>query len=186
MHLGSLRSALLLLCALVPLAAHADTFDFNFQRVDTNGNGTTATGTLTTTGTPGDGIQTITGINGTYNLFLGNSLLFSEAITGVPQPDNAYGADDLLYLNGGPYLDDTGFTFTVNGGGDDFAGDVNIAYFNGAYYEPIEITTAPGTFTVSPVSSTPEPPSLVLLGCATLLLSGVFRYRRTLQPGIAA
>lgn len=167
------------LFVVFPLAAQADTFDFNYQQIDGYGNGTSTTGTLITTDSPGGGIQTITSIDGTYNLYFAGAVLASEQITGLPQPDNAYGADDYLYLGGGPYLDNNGLTFTVNGPGDDGAGDVNIYFYDGAYYEPTEINEVSGTFTLT--SAVPEPASAALAGCSGLLLFGFSRYRRRVR-----
>lgn len=56
-------------------------------------------------------------------------------------PDNVFGADNLLFPTA-PYLDSSGFSFTLAGGtgGDDGAGDVNLEYDSstGLYREPNE------------------------------------------------
>lgn len=170
-------------CTLFPVAANADTFDLSFVFGDVNNDATVTSAVLTTTDTEVGGAYTITGITGTYSLYLGGTLDVSRNIAGLFVPDTSYSADDLLYMNGGPYLDVAGLTFTLQGGaygGDDFLGDVNIYYYNGAYYEPIEITTAPGTLTVTPASSAvPEPASF---GFAAIAFA-VFVFRRYRRAG---
>ncbi len=170
-------------CTFFPVAAHADTFDFTFIFGDVTNVATVTSAVLTTTDTPVGGAYTITGITGSYDFYIGGALDVSRSIAGLFIPDTSYSADDLLYLNGGPYLDISGLTFTLAGGkygGDDFDGHVNIYYSseNKGYYEPIEITSNPGTLTVSPASSAvPEPASF---GLAALAGLGIFGSRRRL------
>ena len=157
--------------------ANAKTFDFSYQIGDSNF-GIFASGVLTTADTQVNGAYSITGITGSRTVTFGSSQL-TQTITGLLYPDTAYGAKNLLYVDS-PYLDDSGFTYTLEGGfgGDDFQGDVNFAYFNGAYYEPIEGPGA-GSLTLTPASAVPEPTSWGLLAGGGLAILGLYRYRRS-------
>ena len=168
---------------LVPPGAQAGVFNFAFQQGDNN-YGTQATGTLTTTDSPGSGSQTITDISGNWTIYIGGTPTVRN-ITGLFVPDTSYSSDDLLYLNGGPYLDTMGMTFKLDSasGGDDFQGDVNISYLNGTYVEPIEIGANAGTFQLSPaLAATPEP--VALLPLAFGLLACAFLYIRKFRSSI--
>ena len=178
---GRFSVILFVFSALLPIGAYADTFGFSYQRIDQFGNGDTASGTLVTTDNPGGGIETITNIlNGTFDFYLGGALLTQEQITGVPMPDSTYPtADDLLYLNGGPYLDSYGLAFSVYNPTYNSSGDQIIYYYNGGYWDANEIATVPGTFTLD--TAAPEPASLALAGIAGLLMFGFHRYRRMRQ-----
>lgn len=127
------------------VSVRADTFDWSFtvacnlcgpfvnqqgMPVDNGGSAATlfidAGGTLTTTDTPVNGALTITGITGmrTTNWYMGQYLYPSETdtITGLipPDPTNPLGLttanDNLLYPNGNPVVDSSGFAFTMNCG----------------------------------------------------------------------
>jgi hypothetical protein len=158
-------------------AARAQTFDFSYYLPGFDSSTyIQASGTLTLGGASGGGYQ-IAGITGSRDFVL-EGMDNVQAITGLLQPDTAYQADDLVYLTpGGPYLDLYGITFTLAGGygGDDFAGDVNISYYNGAYVEPIEgFSQTAGTFTLSPVG-VPEPATLAVFGAGMLGLAAMRR-----------
>ena len=165
-------------CGLCADRANANTFSFSYQLGNENF-GVSASGTLTTTDTPINGAYTITGITGSRTVSFEGTPDATQAITGLLQPDTAYGSTDLLYTDA-PYLDDSGFTYTLQSGsvGDDFNGDVNFSYFNGAYQEPIEGLAHSGSFTLTSASDTPEPASFGLLASAVLAALGFCITRR--------
>lgn len=150
--------------------AQAQTYDFSFSSGDTDF-GLTEIGTLTVQATGTAGVYQILSVTGTQDIYVGGTPDVTS-ITGILSPDPVYQADNLLYLNGGPLLDDTGFSFTVDGPGADFNGDVNIAYSNSAYYTPYELIGGPGTFTVTP-TDVPEPASLPLAAGGFLLTAAL-------------
>ena len=163
---GLLAGACLLSGVLTGARAQTVTYDFNFDQGSGGGIEVTESGTLTATATNVANEYQITGITGQQVFTIGGVQQAPEAILGLLSPDTAYGADDLLFLDGGPLLDTSGFTFIVDGPGSDFAGDVNIALFSGTapytYTTPYEIGDPNGTFTVTPVDA-PEPASVALL-----------------------
>lgn len=168
------------LLAAVSAQAKADVFDFSYTLPSGFDPLTyvTASGTLTTTDTLVHGAYTITGITGSRTLALDGVGNFTQKITGILNPDTAYGADNLLYPSS-PYIDSSGFTYTLAGGigGDDFSGDVNLEYFanSGLYSEPLE-GFEPGKLTIQAVDSVPEPASLSLFGMALLALVAARRH----------
>jgi hypothetical protein len=173
---NALAAAVLMAAAMSggEASAQSATYDFTYTLPGFDSSTyVTASGTITTSGPMVDGGYQITGITGTRDFVIEGSDNI-QAITGLLQPDTAYSADDLLFLNGGAYFDEYGITFTLAGGygGDDFAGDVNLSYYNG-YVEPLEGTSA-GVFTLTPVDL-PEPGSVALVAAG---LVGLFAARR--------
>jgi hypothetical protein len=86
-------------------------------------------------------------------------------ILGLLSP-GAFGGNDNLLFSGGPHLTGNGLGFTVNGVGDDGGGNVNVFYL-GSYTENSTSIGNTSTFNLSqtaPVSMTPEPAAVVLLG----------------------
>ncbi len=164
-------------CGLCANRANADTFSFSYQLGDQN-IGVITSGILTTTDSPVNGAYTITGIMGSRTVIFEGVAEAAQTITRLLQPDTSYGANDLLYIDA-PYLDDSGFTYTLQSGsrGDDFSGDVNFAYFNGAYQEPIEGLAPGGNFTLTAMSDTPEPASFGLMAGAVLAAMGFYAIR---------
>jgi hypothetical protein len=146
--------------------------------------------TLTITGT----ISTQDGTSGPYtidkvNLFYDQSgfpgasgEINEDSSTTVTNFDNA---SDLVYTSG-PYLDDEGLSFLLEGGqyGTDYKGDVKLYNDEGtSYCVPIDDDPSfCGTLTVTPAtaapSATPEPASLELLGLGLLALPAAMFFRR--------
>jgi hypothetical protein len=148
-------------------SAKADSFAFTYTQGNQDGFYLSVSGTLSAQATAIPGQYTITNATGTDVLSIGGTPIETETITGVPSPDTAYGADDVLYTSGlVPYLDQYGFTFTTDGGGADFQGDVNIAYLSSEliYTTPYEGPAQNGAFTVSSaLTGVPEPASITLV-----------------------
>lgn len=163
-RLTGLFVALLLLITVCP--AFADTFQWSYT--PTSGTDTGGSGTLTATNLGGGEYQ-ITGISGTWDGFSINSLLPSGTCCSSPADDN------LLFMNGGPFLDESGVGFSFIAG----IFDVNLFYENGYqalsalfFTAPnVAIETSTGNFTVT----APEPGSLMLLGAGLLGLAGATR-----------
>ncbi len=207
-----LRSAFLALAfCFVTAPVRADTFHWDFTQmcnlcgpfvnqqgmpVDTGGRPAQlfvqSGGTLTTTDTPVNGALTITGITGTRttNWYMGNYLYPSEtdSITGLipADPTNplvlTIAPDNLLYPNGNPVIDRSGFAFTLNCsdcGDYDGLGIVQIAgQFPDTYAELGMSGIGSGftSFTLTPTAATPEPATFVLFGIAGFI--AVFYRRR--------
>jgi hypothetical protein len=159
-------------------AAQADTFGFTYSQGDSVDYEITLAGTLTAVATATPGQYTIVGAGGTEVFMLGGNSTTSN-ITGVLNPDTAYGASDMLYTSGlVPYLDTSGVTFVTDGTGTDFQGDVNINYndYQGTYASSYEFPTDNDSFSLTAV---PEPASLsvVLASLGVAAVSRGFRRR---------
>ena len=163
--MGRLLPVLALLSALaVPVAAHADTFNFSASG---SAGGFSGSGVLTASSS-GSGFL-ITDISGT-------------GVTGLIAPGGFNGNDNLLFPTATPTLDGHGFSFTDVNGPDHFS--VNIfndgtGYFAFLEDEDMFTQTLPVTFTLSP-AAVPEPSSFILLGTGILGMAEVARrkYRR--------
>ncbi len=143
-------SALALLSALsVPLAAHADTFDFS---ANGGGGGFSGTGSLVATN-DGGGVYTITGISGTD-------------VTGFVGPNGFHGDDDMLFPTGASKVDSHGFAFTANEGDTDFTVDIfsPSAGVYAAYFLDNDgfSATIPVSFSLVNTTVAPEPSSWLL------------------------
>ena len=156
-----LLPALALVSALaIPMAAHADTFDFS--AIGSSGS-FSGSGTLTATAN-GSGAYLITDISGT-------------GVTGLIAPGGFHGNDNLLFPSAMPTLDAQGFSFTDVNGPDRY--DVNIFDSGTGYSAYLQdednfTQTVPVSFSLSS-AATPEPSSLVLLGTGIL---GVLEFGR--------
>ena len=157
---------LALLSALaVPLAAHADTFDFSASGA---GGGFSGSGSLIATN-DGGGMYTITGITGTD-------------VTGFVAPGGFNGNDDLLFPTSVSQVDTHGFAFTANQGNTDFTVDIfsPSAGVYDAYFLDNDGThaTIPVTFTLNNTTgTTPEPSSLLLMATGLAGIGGLMRKR---------
>ena len=182
------------LATLTIPAARARTFDFSYTLPGFDAaTYVTASGVLTTSDAAASGGYSITGITGSRSFVL-DGVGTSQVITGLLSPDVAYGASNEIFP-GVAVLNQTNFTYTLAGGfgGDDFAGDVNLSYFDGTasgqpsgFEEPLE-GFGPGTLTITPAangSAVPEPASLAMLGAALLAMVGC--QHRAGRPGPGA
>lgn len=157
-----LLPALALLSALaVPVAAHADTFNFSASG---SAGGFSGSGVLTAS--PSGSGFLISDITGT-------------GVTGLIAPGGFNGNDNLLFPTSTPTLDAHGFSFTDVNGPDHFS--VNIfndgtGYFAFLEDEDMFTETLPVTFTLSP-TAVPEPSSFILLGTGILGVIEVARRR---------
>ena len=103
-----------------------------------------ASGFFATTDLSG-GSYTVTGVWGSWN---------GVAITGVAAP-GGFGSNDNLLFPAAPLVDGNGLGFTVNGVGDDGAGNVNL-YYNGTGYTENSGDVGTGSdFSITPVTPTP-------------------------------
>ena len=180
--------------ATVP-AAKADTITFNAI-----GNGISTAQTITLDAVPvSTGVYNIASISGTFSdpgvgivngtitgLYAdhgGTSLTCWDGACGQSylSLDGLWDYDNLVYLPGNPLLFDgfAGELFYVNSGGNTY--EVNIAGLPGGYQ--VWATNVDGNYIIDgtggvPLTATPEPASLLLLGTGLLFLSG-FAFRKT-------
>ena len=159
--------------------SHSAQFDFNYAFPVTGvPGGVIASGTLTTTAfDPVAMDYTIIGVTG------------SRTVGGVTDviasllPPASFGGNDNLLLPASPYLTANGYSFTLaTGGGDDGSGDVNVFFSPGvgAYSEDSSMVGF-GSFTVTPVSSVPEPmpPTAAVLAIAAFVGATRSRFHRS-------
>jgi hypothetical protein len=132
--------------AATPPAQASQLFAFNYSLPGTGLTpmAVSASGFFATTDLSG-GSYTVTGVWGTWN---------GVAITGVAAP-GGFGSNDNLLFPAAPLVDSNGLGFTVNGAGDDGAGNVNLFYNGTGYTENSgDVGTGSG-FSITPVTPTP-------------------------------
>jgi hypothetical protein len=142
------------IAALVALSAVAATvpaqasqlFAFNYSLPGTGPTplAVSASGFFATTDLSG-GSYTVTGVWGTWN---------GVAITGIAPP-GGFGGNDNLLFPAAPLVDFNGLGFTVNGAGDDGAGDVNLFYIGTGYTENSASVGVGSDFSITPATPTP-------------------------------
>ena len=166
---------------LLALPAYADTFDFSYDFISYNAGPdrqnleASASGVLTTTNTEVDGALLITGIAGSRttnwytNVFLNppqTNTITSLLPPGTPIPEQPItNWDNLLYPNSSSLLDGHGFAFMLNcvDCGSYQGGVVQVAGFDGTYFELGTASQLGGNFTLTPV---PEPNTFLILALA--------------------
>ena len=140
-------AVLVALCATTPArAGQILAFDYSLPGVGATPMAVSASGFLATSDLVGSS-YTITGVWGTWN---------GAAITGVSAP-GTFGGNDNLLSSSGPLLDLNGLGFTVNGAGDNGAGDVNVFYdaAQGGYTELSPNVGGGPSFFTSPATPSP-------------------------------
>ena len=166
-----------LLSALVlPLAAHADVFNFSASGA---GGGFNGNGSFVATS------------NGSYyiiNSITGGNAQSGLTVTGLVAPQSFDGNDNEFFPAQSLLVDNHGFAFTAsqvnpnNQGNTSFT--VRLYSNNGSYF--LDLTDSdgfsngaiPATFSASP-AQTPEPSGLILLGTGVLSMAGMARRRFT-------
>ena len=144
------------------LAAHADSFSYTLNGGTT---GFTGSGTLTATEVGSTGAYLISDITGT-------------GVTGLINPGNYDGNDNLIYPSAPTFVDAEGFAFTDVNGPDTFNVDIHsvgASYFATFTDEDNFTGTVPVTFSVA--AATPEPSSFALLGTGLIGAFGILRKR---------
>jgi hypothetical protein len=91
------------------------------------------------------GSYTVTGVWGTWN---------GVAITGITPP-GGFGSNNNLLFPAAPLVDSNGLGFTVNGVGDDGAGNVNLYYTGTGYTENSPNVGVGSDFSITPATPTP-------------------------------
>ena len=157
------RRRMALLCLLLPvccLTVYAGPLsDFSFTYTGTD---VSAAGVLLASDN-GDGSYEVMGISGTRN---GDPILALIPAGGFQVNDN------LLFYPGVPHLDFGGISYSIA------AGDVNLYYGGGEYYEFSGEATPEIAFRVGPPTAPlPEPAPGVLVGCG-LAGCAVFAFSR--------
>ena len=121
-------------------------FDYSLPGTGTTPMAVSASGVFATTDLVGSS-YTITGAWGTWN---------GAAITGVSAP-GTFGGNDNLLFSSGSLFDLNGMSFTVNGAGDNGAGNVNVFYdaTQGGYTELSPNIGGSPAFSISPATPSP-------------------------------
>ena len=181
---ASLMVLLGVLCLLLPGAAKAESFDWTYQGTDLlNGVLSSGSGELDAT----DGL--ITGISGTFN---------GLAITALVAPGGPLGNDNILQIPPAPlYFTPGGFSF-LDSAGDQinifaaigmectFPGPVCVPDGDNRYSSLSDDGNFDlGDFTLSPVTTAPEPGTTAML-LPALLFFGLFLQWKRLGTGTVA
>jgi hypothetical protein len=132
--------------ATTPPARASQLFAFNYSLPGTGLTpmAVSASGFFATTDLSG-GSYTVTGVWGTWN---------GLAITGVAAP-GGFGSNDNLLFPAAPLVDSNGLGFTVDGAGDDGAGNVNLFYTGTGYTENSPNVGTGSDFSTAPATPTP-------------------------------
>ena len=140
----ALLSVLALAATLPARASQLFAFNYSLPGTGLTPMAISASGFFATTDLSG-GSYTVTGVWGTWN---------GVAITGVTPP-GGFGSNDNLLFPAVPLVDSNGLGFTVNGAGDDGAGNVNLYYTGTAYTENSSDVGTGSDFSITPATPTP-------------------------------
>ena len=160
----------------------ADTIDFSysFPIVGSPGEDVTASGVLTVRPLPNPLFPDqylITAITGTRTVDG-----VTQNITGLLAPGtfppNNHANDNHIRLAFAPFLSFNGFAFTVQNGGDNGMGDVDVYYSANFGYSEASDMVGPGTFTATLISTVPEPTPPTIAVIALFGAVGWWRRKR--------
>jgi hypothetical protein len=163
--------------AITP-AAVADTFTYSFTS-----DGVLASGTLTGTPAGGGAFDLTSGnVSITGGPDAGTGTLFGGSGSQMTSPSGYFYYDNVVYTSN-PYIDNNGLLFLVNGS----LLELNIFSNGGApdswqFYDNTGFNVY-GNFTLTDISATPEPSSLLLLGTGLLGLAFV-AFRKAKSSGL--
>lgn len=143
-EVAALVAVLMLAAASPAQAGMIFAFDYSLPGTGPTPLAISASGFFATTDLSA-GSYSVTGIWGTWN---------GVAITGITPP-GGFGSNNNLLFPSTPLVDSNGLGFTVDGSGDDGAGNVNLFYNGTGYTENSSNVGTGQDFSITPASPTP-------------------------------